>query len=777
MEEMAVVGKRIPRIEAVEKATGATKFVADMVLPRMLHGRILRSPYPHARVIYVDTSEAEKLLGVKAIITGKDAQELTNPYGCVVKDEMALHADKVRYVGDEVAAVAAETEEIADEALDLIKVEYEALPALMDVEEAIKPDAPTIHDELEGIKGNVLDVNRLNVGDVERGFKEADLIIRERFVTSKQQHAAPEPHCAVADYNKITGRLTLWSSSQSVFFTRAEASSCLRMPETKIRVIAPSVGGGFGSKVDGVYSTDICAALLSMKTGRPVKIVLTREEETGATRTRHPIIREIEAGVRKDGTLVAWREKTILDTGAYGSHGPGVTALTNITTPGPYKTPNISLEAYCVYTNKAAAGAYRAFGNPQTTFAREQILDKMAEALNLDPLEIRMRNIIKPEETPCVTAVRHKVRSCGVKQCLEKVAASVGWEQDRKNRQPNRGMGLSAMIHWSSCRWIPVLDADFSSAFVRVNEDGTATIFTGISDMGQGIHTALVQVAAEELGLHPEDFSVVASDSETTPQCLGSWGSRGAVIAGSAVKMAAADAKQRLLEVAGAMLEASPEDLGLRDRKVYVKGSPDRARSIADVTATAYFTQEGGSAGPILGKGFWDSPTEVLSETGGDYSPTYAFAANAAEVEVDPETGQVTLLKLIAAHDCGRALNEAIVEGQIQGGVSHGIGLGLYEEMVYDKESGRLLNPSFLDYRLPTALDLPNIEAILVQDAIDPGVPSGAKGIGETGLVCPAAAIANAVYDAVGVRFRELPISPERVLAALKQKQAGKLES
>lgn len=773
MGELSVVGKPVPRIDGVEKVTGSAKYVVDMTLPRMLHAKILRSPHAHAKIVSIDTSEAERLPGVKGVITGKNVREQTQPYGCLIKDEMALHADKVRYAGDEVAAVAAESEEIADEALALIKVEYEPLPAVLDVEESMKPDATVIHENVAGAAGNVLMTNRVKVGDIEQGFKDADFTFRDRFYTSKQHAAPPEPHASLAHFDRLTGKLTLWSSTQSIFLTRLEGAASLGLPETKMRVIAPSVGGGFGHKVDGVYSTDICAALLSKKTGRPVKIVLTREEETSATRTRHPTVREIEVGVKKDGTIVAWREKDILDTGAYASFGPGVMYCTTITTPGPYKISNLLLEGYTVYTNKVPSGAYRGFGNAQSTFGRESILDTIAEALGIDPLELRMRNIIRPEELPYTTSTRHRIRSCGMKDCLEKASGKIGWSEKKQSKTPNRGVGVAAMMHWSSCRWWPDLDADFSSAYVRLNEDGTATLFTGMGDAGQGIYTSLVQVAAEELGLLPEDFTVVSGDSETTPGCLGMWGSRAAVVAGSAVKIAAVDARQRLLEVAAAMLEASPEDLELRDRKVYVKGSPDRARSIADVTATAYFTREGGSAGPILGKGFFDSPTEILDEQGGDYCPTYAFAAHTAEVEVDPETGKVELLRLVAAHDCGLALNPSIVEGQIQGGASHGIGYGMYEDLICDQKTGQVLNPSFLDYRLPTALDLPNIDTVLVQDAIDPAIPSGAKGVGETGLVCPAAAIGNAIYDAVGVRIKDLPITPEKVLAALKTKKVS----
>ncbi|MCL5959849.1 MAG: xanthine dehydrogenase family protein molybdopterin-binding subunit, partial [Chloroflexi bacterium] len=682
MEEYAVIGKRVPKTDALELVTGKARFASDIKLPGMLVGKILRSPHGHAK-----------------------------PFGPNIADDVAIKVDKVRYFGDEVAAVAAVDEDTAEEALRLIEVEYELLPVVLDAEEAMKPEAPLIH---EGVENNVCYQRSIRAGDIEKGFKEADLIIKEKFVTSKPQHAPLETAGCVVDWDQITGKLTMWKSTQSVFYDRISMAVCLGVPETKVRVIKPTVGGGFGSKTDGVMPMDVIAALLSKKTGRPVSIICDRWEETAATRTRHPQIRYVEMGFKKDGTITAHREKFINDTGAYVGMGPAVNILTCIFAKGPYKTENIWIDGYTVYTNKANSGPYRGFGTPQSTFIREQMLDKAAEKLGLDPLDLRRRNIINPEDCPFTMSQGLRINSSGVRTCLEEAAKAIGYEEKRKKKERNRGLGLATMFQWSSARDRPETNADFSSTYVKVNEDGTATVFSQASDLGQGVYTVCAQVVAEELGIRYEDVSVVTADTETTPPaCLGTWGTRGALTAGNASKIAAMDAKERLMSVAAAMLEASAEDLEARDRRIYVKGSPEKGLPVSEVAHAAHFTTVAGEAGPILGRGYWDSQCDLPDEyLNGNMCATYSYAANAVEVEVDPETGKIEILSHAAAHDVGRALNPAICEGQIHGGTSHAIGYGLYEDMIYEPGSGRLLNATYLDYKIPTALDMPDVKAI-----------------------------------------------------------------
>ncbi|MCL5957869.1 MAG: molybdopterin-dependent oxidoreductase, partial [Chloroflexi bacterium] len=426
MKNLSSMGRSLPRLESVEKAVGAAKYTVDMALPGMLHGKIFRSPYAHARILKVDVSKAAGLPGVRAILTGQELAKISKPYGPVVRDEMGLQSEKVRYVGDEVAAVAAVSEEIAEEALHLIDVEYEELPALLDPEVALQLGAPQIH---EGVERNKVWSAHIGVGDVEQGFKEADRVFKRRFVTSKVTATPPEPHAALASYNRYTGELTIWTSSQCIFYTRLELATSLGLSEHKVRAVAPAIGGGFGHKVDGMYSTDLCAAVLSMRTGCPVKIVLTREEETMATRTRHSTIRDVEVGVKNDGTIIAYCEKTIVDNGAYTSFGPGVAQLTEATAPGPYKIPNLHLHADLVYTNKAPGGAFRGFGNPQATFARESILDEIAERLGVDRIQFRLKNAVDPSDLPYVTPLGYELQTCGVKDCIERSAAAIGWEE------------------------------------------------------------------------------------------------------------------------------------------------------------------------------------------------------------------------------------------------------------------------------------------------------------------------------------------------------------
>ncbi len=733
----------------------------------MLYGKVLRSPHAHARVINIDTSAAESLSGVKLVLKPSHFIELFGEMpliGAIPPLNLPILSEEVRYVGDEVAAVAAIDEETAERALRLIRVTYEELPVVINPEEAMAPGAPQLHAE----ERNIRDRKSVRVGNIEKSFKEADCIVKAKFRTSKHAHTALEPHGCISSYDSATGQLTHWSCAQKLFPTCLAMSKALKMPASKVRIILPEgMGAGFGGK-DGCLPFDVIAAIMSMKLGRPVKIILSREEVFMSAYTRHPYVIEAELGVTKDGTILAWKEKTIVDIGAYGNLGELVAIVGQACLPGSYKMPNILIDSYVVYTNKQFCGPFRGFGNPQVTFARESLLDMAADKLALDPLELRMRNIIKPQELPYTTSTGLIIRSCGIEECINKAVSVIDW---KKKRRPNTGIGLSCAMHINCTKGGPEdLDVDYISAGVVVLMDGSVIVQTGNADIGEGMNTALAQVAAEELGVPLEDVVVPGPDTQYSPPDSGCFASKGALARASAVHKAAAEAKQKLLRIASKILDENPEDMVAKRGRIYVKNNPEKAVTIADVASAAYFTDIDGGGEPILGRGTWISNTEPVNENGyGNLSAAYTFAVNAVEVEVDPETGQVELTRYVAVNDAGRVLNIDIVEGQIQGGSAQGVGFGLHEGMLYD-EAGQLLNPFFIDYKIPTAADLPDIEAYTV-DVIEPDNPLGSKGVGEIGLNCSAPAIANAIQQAVGVRITDLPITPVKILLSLEGKE------
>lgn len=768
-EEFTVIGKRLPRIDAKSIVTGTANFLDDICLPRMLHGKILISPYAHARILRVDISDAEKAPGVKAVVTGKDIVKVTKPYGRVIKDELPLQPEKVRYQGDGIAAVAAETEEIAVEALKLINVDYEILPPLLDPEEAMKPDAPKIHEWAErNIAGPVNAIG----GDIEKGFKEASCILEQKFVTSKVTATPMETHGSLANYEPFTDKLTVWSSTKSPFWDRAKLADTLHLPLHNIRIIKPYVGGDFGHKGD-FTSDKYLAAFLSIKTQRPVKIIYTREDEFQSTRTRHNTIITSKMGFKKDGTITAHHAHVIMDIGAYVSLSVWVAGAIASRLHEVYRIPNVRTEGVMVYTNKAVSGAYRGFGNPQARFAVEQMMDIAAEELEIDPIEVRLKNTLKAGD---ISSLGRKIMSCGLDECIKQAAEAIGWREWR--REKYRGIGIACTQHSSGVRGESTStgwgqgNTDNSSAYLKVNEDGSVTLFTGASDVGQGLHTVLAQIVAEEIGVELEDISVIAADTDITPYDSATIASRCTTIAGNAVKVAAEDAKRQLFQIASEMLEAPIHELEAKHRVIYVRTDPARKISIAEVVCAGQFSSVGGVEGKgriIIGRGYFDSETEVPNpRTGyGNISVAYPFAAHAVEVKVNPESGAVEILKYVSVHDCGRLINPLLAEGQLQGAIAQGLGYTFIEEMVYDRDTGRLINPTFTDYKLHTAKDIPQIRTIIVK-TVDPATPLGAKGLGETGMNPTAAAIANAIYDAIGIRFKELPIKPEEILRLIK---------
>ncbi len=755
-DEFFVVGKSFPRLEGFEKVTGATRFLTDMELPGMLYGKVLRASYPHARIISINTKRAERLSGVKTVITAEDTPKI--PFCIIprVANKLPLENKKVRYIGDEIAAVAAETEEIALEALDLIEVVYEELPPVFDPEEALKPGAPLLYEETGT---NIAEHFHKEYGDVERAFQEADHVLEDRFETSPVTPCCMEPRSCIASFDG-SGRLTLIANTQAPFSLRLELSKVIPLPIKKIRIIKLPIGGAFGSRL-GMDSIDPICVFLSRKSRRPVKIVNTREEEFVTSRYRYRMAIYLKTGVKRDGTIVAREAKVITDNGAHNYQGYTITAGLCQKLTFVYKIPNIKFNGYVVYTNNIYGGAFRGYGNPQITFALESHIDMIAKKLDMDFLELGLKNIVEPGFN---TVSNCQISSCGLRECMTQAADVAGWKE--KRRKPGRrGIGMASMQHAGGGIKIFFgnINCNYSSASIKMNEDGSVNLMTGSSDIGQGSDTVLAQIAAEELGIRFEDIRVITADTDLTPMCLGTYGDRVTFIGGNAVVNAARDVKKQLLELASELLEANVDDLGSREGRIFVKGSPEKGMSIQELAEFSYFKK----GKPILGRGIYDDPISKPDfGTGYGTSPAYSFASQVAEVEVDVETGKVKVLKITSAHDVGKVINPMAARGQIEGAMAQGIGSTLFEKLDWVK--GRTLNSNFLDYRMMTSVDMPSIEPILIE-SIDPNGPFGAKGVGEPALVPTAAAIANAIYDAVGVRIKTLPITPDKILAALEE--------
>ena len=676
MKEYSVVGKGLPRVDTTAKATGQGKFTEDVFLPGMLWGKILRSPHPHARILSIDTSRAEKLPGVKAIMSGQDVASTRYAFVDTPRypaDEYPLAVDKVRYIGDGVAAVAAVDEATAEEALSLINVEYEVLPAVFDPEEAMNPEAPVIHEEEyagtsvweEWIgpaaprKGsgktysNIAGETHVTIGDVEAGFSRSDHVREDRFQTQVTAHCALEPHVAVAQFESA-GKLNVWLSAQSIFYKRYMLAKALDIPLSQVRVQKTYVGGAFGGKID-LFPYEFCAAFLSRKTGRPVKISLTREEVMVTTRLNHPMIIELKTGVRRDGTIVAQQIRVTDDTGAYRGSGPVVIFLAHAFNVPIYRVPNIKYDGYAVYTNNPVKGPQRAHGAPQIRFAMDSQLDMIAEDLGLDTVETMLKNArVKGEVLPNGDALE----SCGLSECIERVAEESGWQSKRRHPgsgRVRRGLGISACSMFSGAPFYPFA----SAAAVKLHDDGGVTLFTGASEMGQGTETTMAQIAAEELGVSLDSVRVVSGDTELAPIDLGNFLSGGALVTGKAVQLAAGEAKQQLLDVVSDMVDAHPSQLVARDNRIYMEDRPERGVSFGEAVR-ASILQRGGN--PVIGRGYFKPLPDTnrypsLATAKGRLTPAYGYAAHVAEVEVDTLTGEVKVVDLTAYHDCGFPLN------------------------------------------------------------------------------------------------------------------------
>ena len=752
-----VIGTRVPKLDAVEKATGAVRYLPDLELPGMAWGKILRTTIPHARIRRIDTRKAEALPGVLGVITGYDVEQ--QPFG-YAKDHLALKRDVVRCIRDEVAAVAAESEEIAAEACRLVEVEYEELPAVFDPEAALRPGAPLIHPQFPG---NLVNFSyRFQAGDVDRAFREADAVVEGTYTLPYVTTACLGTMAAIAAWDP-RGQLTMWSTTQIPFLYQRELAEALGITGDRIRVIQPPVGGNFGRGLD-LYPIDVIAALLARHVQRPVKLVFDREEEFLASPTREPCTFTLRTAARADGRLLARDARVLIDNGAYVSWGSTTPYVMLTTMAGLYRCPNVRFDSSIVYTNNVYSGSMRGYGNLESTFAIEAQMDDLARSLGLDRLAIRKQNANRPGD---VTPQALRITSCALTECFDAVARDVRRPVDRPARPGwRRGVGYAGMFHVGG--GARVYRSDGCGAIVKLDDFGKVTLITGASEIGQGSETVLAMIVAEELGIPFGRVAVVNDDSAVKPWDVGVHASRTTFIAGNAALLAARDVKGQLLALSAAQLEEPVEGLACEDGFVVVRRAPGRRLPYERAVRAAHF-REGGRI--LIGQAFYDPPTQMLDkEFRGNVSVTYGFAAQAALVEVEEATGKIEVLRVASAHDVGRALNPVGCEGQIEGGIHMGLGYALTEELRLD--GGRVLNPGFLDYKLLTAPDMPEVLLTLIE-TVDEAGPFGAKGLGESGTIPIAAAVANAVHDAVGVRMTELPMTPERVWRAMRAARAG----
>jgi len=756
---MSVLGRRHIRADGLEKVTGQGRYTADLVMPGMLHASFLYADRPHARITKLDTSAASALPGVLAVATHEDVPDRL--YGTLLKDRRLFAKDVVRFVGEIVAGVAALTPEIADEALGLIRVEYEDLEPVLDPIAALEPESPLVHPDWESYggpppvirKGNDCGFATIVKGDVEQGFAEADEILEERYVADTSHPVPIEPHAVVAQWQG--SKVTIWSTTQVPFAARDGVAECLDVPVSAVRVVVPHLGGGFGGKCDLHFEAHVAA--LARKSGRPVRLVLDRREEfTTTDMIRHAITTDVKVGVKRDGTITALKARLYLDTGAYSGHGPIASDIATMIAAGPYRVPNILIESSCVYTNKAPSGSTRAPTGPQICWAIEQHMDVAAARIGLDSVAFRLKNVVEEgDEGP--TGQRFDPN--GMRECVEKAAELIGWD---KPRAEGEGIGIS-------CGWWFSLPLP-SGAFVTLNTDGTATVVTGAQENGSGAVMGLALIAAEELGLEPEQIFIHYQDTDSGLRDLGSAGSQTTFNVGRALVAAAGEVRDQLLAMAAEELEASPGDLELANGQVRAKDAPSKAVSIKDLACKA---NDHGRL--ILGRGSPAPPPHPKNNAAGAgcvgrlIFPAFAaptFFCHAARVRVDRETGVVRVLEVAAAHDFGRVINPIGAEGQVEGGIAHSLGMAFTEGTIW--VDGHQMNPHLLDYKLQTAADLPKVQVAFVEKPAVNAGPYGIKGVGEPPVVPTAGAVANAIAAATGSRVRQLPMTPYRVWEALQ---------
>ena len=763
MAKHRVIGKALRKVDAVAKVTGATRFADDLAFPRMLYCKLLRSTEPHARIVSIDTSAAKQFAGVQAVLTGPD---LPIPFGIlpVSQDEHALCLEKVRFIGDPVAAVAATSEEAATAALDLIKVTYAPLKPIATAQEAVAHPEPRIHDYGDG--GNLHKLIDLEFGDVEAGFAEAAVVREDLFFFEGNTHLPMEQHAAAAIWSP-DGKLTLWSSTQTPHYVHRALAKVLELPAARIRVIATPNGGGFGGKSDP-FSHEIVVAKLAMLTGRPVKITLTREEVFYCHRGRHPTLMWIKTGVKPDGSITAMHFKSLLDGGAYGSYGVASTYYTGALQTVTYQVPRYRFQGARAFTNKAPCGPKRGHGTPQPRFALEVHLDKIAEQLAIDPAELRLKTLVPPNS---LTANYLRVGSMGLGTCIEKVVQGSGWKRKFRKLPRGRGVGLACSSYISGAG-LPIYwnNMPHSGVQLKCDRGGGVTVFCGSTEIGQGSDSVLAYIVAEVLGIDPFDIAVVTADTDLTPVDLGSYSSRVTLMTGNAALQAAERARQILALHAAAKLEVPAARLTFADGRVFDAQEPKRGMTFAEAVQRAEAAE--GTIGTV---GSYTPPKSAGQYRGAGVgpSPAYSYSACVAEVDVDPATGIVRVPTIWIAHDVGRSINAAAVIGQVEGSIYMGLGEALMEEMAYRGDLKVVHKiPSLLEYKSPTTLEMCDVVTYLVEDP-DPNGPFGAKEVGQGPLLPVMPAVANAVYDAVGVRVDEVPITPEKVLKAIRRKEKG----
>ena len=794
MSDFVYVGKSIPRTIETDKVTGRAVYMNDLKRPGMLYGKILYSRYSHAKIKRIDASKAKKLQGVRAVLTGHDIPDVRVGF---IKDQRVLKKDVVRQFRDEVAAVAAISPEIAEEAIQLIDVEYEEMPAVFDPLEAMKEGAPLVHEvDARGrpIRSNVLPLPwKFLAGDMEQGRQQAAYVVKDSVSTTWVNQCCMGTSGCVAEFD-MNNNLTFYSQTNVPFLGKQRIQEYLAqigLKKSRVRVLNPVVGGSFGTKLDtDIY--EFIAIQLALKTRKPVKIQFTREEEFFALPPRQPSLFSIEQGCDKEGRLTFRKVEAILDNGAYTSWGATTPSVMMMPISSLYRVPNVSFEATCVYTNNIYCQAMRGYGNPQATFAVETSMDRLAEEAGIDAAELRLINCNQAGE---VTPMRLKITTCPLEECIKSVKEKISWGEKRGKRN-GRGVGMASLIHVAG--GARVYKSDGHGIVVKVDQNGDVDVLESGTDQGQGSPTVIAQMVAEALGFRPEDVSMTLGDTGLCLWDAGTHASRHTFMAGNAAIRACEKAKRQILEMAVEhmpqivsykikkkkkkdpefvepelewKLISDPERMDIRDRMIFPKDAPDHPyfrMEVSEILTRGLHVGTGDSK-VVVGEAFYDPPTEMLDrEMKGNYSMTYAFGTTAVEVEVDQETGEVKILQLLAAHDVGRAMNPTLVKGQIYGAAYTGAGYGLSEEI--QVRNGRVMNANFRDYKMLTAKDVIPVEPIIIEEPDGDG-PFGAKGIGEPGLVPTAPALANAVYDAIGVRITDLPLTPEKILSALRKKE------